>query len=978
MHHPNIVEFHRAFTFADSTFVVLGLCENGSMMDMVRKRRFLTEPEVRRYVIQTCGAIKYMHHKNVIHRDLKMGNIFLDRHMNVKIGDFGLAALLVSDKEYSANRRRTLCGTPNYIAPEVLEKGQKGHDYKVDIWSLGIIIFAMLTGFPPFQSKTQEEIYRKVKAREYLWPSPEKCPNDISHHAEDLVASLLVQAEDRPEPDDIASHAFFREGHVPLCISPQARTAQPSFSTWSPGLAESEGAWWHSQWTALCRQCGVGNMSRTHNFPLVGEELHKTTYQECQLEERAGRTPFVPIPADHVYRPFPDSKTWPVIRRGPADRDLLQMAREKQSLRGVPANVSYNDVHEAYAAQAKMLPKSASASAIIKKVAAEADDVMRQSTSKSHAAQLRERSHGIKAQRSNDIAWPQPPSDKPARQAEQSEAAKSSQTIKGAPVRAMKDPLQRSVSASTVTGRVTRSQSVQGGLGRDAQTLRGTAPRRNGMMKSASSKAALRPPLPPTEEEKPRAEPKIRARAHARGNEIVAEQVAELGDALQDMKLGGDGKKTRRGRVVSGPRGNPLATQAPAPAPAPAPGAVPAASMTPATIPAPAPAPSVSSKQLRPRTGLIAPDEPTALVPGTAPEVVDHQLAVSLRNLDVALDGRSRVELERRSKPHPIVIKWVDYTNKFGIGYILSDGSVGCLFNAEGEQPCTCIVVRDSESHVKRRDLKTYAERHQLVPQNGQLIEFFENRGTEGVRLAFVEPERYQVKVGRDGAAEQLFPGTDEYDNRKRKTVVLWRKFANYMTDALGKGDDDSIRESRARTERTKTGCGPFVRFYQRFADVGVWGFGHGGFQFNFPDHTKLVLGPDASHADFYHLPAEAARQIQSDGTLPEGALEKRSVLSFPTASLLSGRHSSSGDDFAEIVSANVLDAKLRFVRGVLAQWRANGGLGRMDPSGQRVEWHGARERRAPRPGARSKTEKLVWVTVGAVGGDERVTETRA
>ena len=140
MHHPNIVEFHRAFTFEQSTYIVLGLCENGSMMDMVRKRRYLTEPEVRRHVIQTCGAIKYMHHKNVIHRDLKMGNIFLDRDMNVKIGDFGLAALLVSDKEYSANRRRTLCGTPNYIAPEVLEKGQKGHDYKVDIWSLGIIM----------------------------------------------------------------------------------------------------------------------------------------------------------------------------------------------------------------------------------------------------------------------------------------------------------------------------------------------------------------------------------------------------------------------------------------------------------------------------------------------------------------------------------------------------------------------------------------------------------------------------------------------------------------------------------------------------------------------------------------------------------------------------------------------------------------------------------------------------------------------
>jgi serine/threonine protein kinase len=109
-------------------------------MDMVKKRRFLTEPEVRFYTIQTAGAIKYMHAKGIIHRDLKMGNIFLDKDMNIKVGDFGLAALLMSGKDMSACRRTTLCGTPNYIAPEILEKSKKGHDHAVDIWSLGIIM----------------------------------------------------------------------------------------------------------------------------------------------------------------------------------------------------------------------------------------------------------------------------------------------------------------------------------------------------------------------------------------------------------------------------------------------------------------------------------------------------------------------------------------------------------------------------------------------------------------------------------------------------------------------------------------------------------------------------------------------------------------------------------------------------------------------------------------------------------------------
>lgn len=116
------------------------LCPNASLMDMVKKRKYLTEPEVRFYTVQIAGAIKYMHARGIIHRDLKMGNIFLDKDMNVKIGDFGLAALLMSNKDMAACRRTTLCGTPNYIAPEILSKNNGGHDHAVDIWSMGIIM----------------------------------------------------------------------------------------------------------------------------------------------------------------------------------------------------------------------------------------------------------------------------------------------------------------------------------------------------------------------------------------------------------------------------------------------------------------------------------------------------------------------------------------------------------------------------------------------------------------------------------------------------------------------------------------------------------------------------------------------------------------------------------------------------------------------------------------------------------------------
>ena len=137
--HPNIVEFYRAFSFELSTYVVLELCENGSLADAIKKRKYFTMPEIRRFMIQTCGAIKYLHHRNIVHRDLKTGNLFLDKGMNIKVGDFGLAALLISQNDLGG-RRTTMCGTPNYLAPEVLEKSGRGHNEKVDLWAIGIMM----------------------------------------------------------------------------------------------------------------------------------------------------------------------------------------------------------------------------------------------------------------------------------------------------------------------------------------------------------------------------------------------------------------------------------------------------------------------------------------------------------------------------------------------------------------------------------------------------------------------------------------------------------------------------------------------------------------------------------------------------------------------------------------------------------------------------------------------------------------------
>lgn len=153
--HPNIVRFQECFEDDDNVYMTLELCQSGSLMDMLRRRRRFTEPEARFFMVQLIGACHYMHTHQVIHRDLKLGNLFLDANMNVKVGDFGLAALI----ENPGERKKTICGTPNYIAPEVLFDTANGHSFEVDTWSIGVILYTLVIGRPPFQTKDVKSIY---------------------------------------------------------------------------------------------------------------------------------------------------------------------------------------------------------------------------------------------------------------------------------------------------------------------------------------------------------------------------------------------------------------------------------------------------------------------------------------------------------------------------------------------------------------------------------------------------------------------------------------------------------------------------------------------------------------------------------------------------------------------------------------------------------------------------------------------------
>ena len=128
LNHPNIVKFEHFFEDTDNVYILLELCTNQTLTELMRRRKRLKEVEVQCYINQVISALKYLHSHRVIHRDIKLGNLFLTDKMEIKMGDLGLATKL----EYDGERKRTICGTPNYIAPEILE-GKSGHSYEVDV-----------------------------------------------------------------------------------------------------------------------------------------------------------------------------------------------------------------------------------------------------------------------------------------------------------------------------------------------------------------------------------------------------------------------------------------------------------------------------------------------------------------------------------------------------------------------------------------------------------------------------------------------------------------------------------------------------------------------------------------------------------------------------------------------------------------------------------------------------------------------------
>ncbi|KAL8713527.1 MAG: hypothetical protein Q9220_002389 [cf. Caloplaca sp. 1 TL-2023] len=210
--HPNVLCLQDTYDEDDGVYIVLELAPEGELFNTIVMKQKLSENESRNVFIQLFQGIKYLHERNIVHRDIKPENILLaDKKLSVKLADFGLAKI-IGEQSFTT----TLCGTPSYVAPEILENSRhRKYTRAVDVWSLGVVLYICLCGFPPFSDElyTSENPYnlsQQIKMGRFDYPSPYW--DSVGDPALDLIDRMLtVDIDKRISIDECLEHPWITQ-----------------------------------------------------------------------------------------------------------------------------------------------------------------------------------------------------------------------------------------------------------------------------------------------------------------------------------------------------------------------------------------------------------------------------------------------------------------------------------------------------------------------------------------------------------------------------------------------------------------------------------------------------------------------------------------------------------------------------------------------------------------------------------------------
>lgn len=208
INHPNCVQLYEMFETNKKIYMVMELLTGGELFDRIVAKGSYSEREASAVIKSIAAALQYLHTNSIVHRDLKPENLIYQSEREdspIKITDFGLAKFRQSNK----NDMTTACGTPGYVAAEVLKNEPYGK--AVDLWSLGVILYILLCGFPPFYHESTAQLYKQIKKGEYDFPAPYW--TDVSESAKDLVRGLIcVDVNKRLTAKQVLAHPWITGG----------------------------------------------------------------------------------------------------------------------------------------------------------------------------------------------------------------------------------------------------------------------------------------------------------------------------------------------------------------------------------------------------------------------------------------------------------------------------------------------------------------------------------------------------------------------------------------------------------------------------------------------------------------------------------------------------------------------------------------------------------------------------------------------
>ena len=271
---PFLIDFYYSFQTSTKLFFVLEYCPGGELFNLLQKKRRFTEEQARFYAAQMVVALEYLHKRGIIYRDLKPENVLLDSQGYIKITDFGLSRMNVK-----SNEAKSICGTPEYLAPEIILK--LGYGKPVDWWTLGSIVYEMLYGVPPFYTNNRPELFERIK---FL---PPKYPNGMNPITKSFLEGLLRKDPTKRlgtlrDAEEVKEHPWFvginwqaiLEKKVEAPFVPKISNDM-GLNNFDPDFTEIP---LHSMGTPLENNSGKFYMDFSWNAEVVHSHDHKVTH----------------------------------------------------------------------------------------------------------------------------------------------------------------------------------------------------------------------------------------------------------------------------------------------------------------------------------------------------------------------------------------------------------------------------------------------------------------------------------------------------------------------------------------------------------------------------------------------------------------------------------------------------------------------------------------------------------------------------